>query len=532
MTDSNRIPSAMLTDLYQVTMAQAYHHAGIADTQGCFHLYFRDNPFGGGFSVACGLAQAIEWLESWGFSDGDIDFLRGQTGRDGRPLFADEFLEWLSGLRFDCDVDAVPEGTVVFPREPLLRVSGPLPVCQLVETGLLNIINFETLVATKASRCRIAADGDPIVEFGLRRAQGHDGGVTASRAAYIGGCTATSNLAAGMRFGIPVAGTHAHSWVMAFDTELEAFEAYAEALPNNVTFLVDTYDTLEGVRRAVTAGRRLRERGHELVGVRIDSGDLAWFSRRAREILDEGGFPDAVVVASNELDEYLIASLKDEGAAIDVWGVGTKLVTAWQQPALGGVYKLSAIRRRGQQWTPRIKVSEATAKVTTPGRLGVRRYRGPGGELVGDMIYDIERPPSGEAVMVDPADSTRRKSFSADARFEELLVPVFRGGRRIYEPPGVREVREKAGREVDALDSSMLRFLNPHVHPVGLERSVADIRTALVLKARHISPDEALPSRQALEEAEAAASISQVSEAVRAVAPSGHSAASQDAEGE
>ncbi len=480
----------MLTDLYQLTMAQAYLSAGIADTRGCFHLFFREAPYGGGFAVACGLEQAIEYLESLSFSGQDIEYLAGLLGADGEPLFRADFLEWLADMRFCCDLSAVPEGTVVFPREPLLRVTGPLPICQLVETALLNSINFATLVATKAARCRIAAQGDPIFEFGLRRAQGPDGGLTASRSAYLGGCSATSNVLAGRRFNIPVAGTHAHSWVMAFDTEIEAFRAYAEALPNNATLLVDTYDTLDGVRSAVEIGVLLRARGQRLLGIRIDSGDLAWLSRQARIILDEGGFADTRIIASNELDEHLISSLKDQGAAVDAWGVGTKLVTAWDQPALGGVYKLSAIHRPGEDdWIPRIKISEQTAKVTTPGVLGVRRYRRPDGSLAGDMVYDVHTVLGPEATMVDPADSTRRKTFSADQTYEELLVPVFEQGRRVYEVPSLSDSRDRAMKAVDELDSTTKRFLNPHVYPVGLERGLNDLRTSLVLKARGIPSD-------------------------------------------
>jgi nicotinate phosphoribosyltransferase len=272
----------MLTDLYQLTMSQAYLSAGVAQTHGCFHLFFREGPFGGGFAVAAGLEQAIEYLEAFSFSGEDVAYLATLTGADGEALFTSDFLAWLRELEFDCDVAAIPEGTVVFPREPILRVTGPLPVCQLVETTLLNCINFSTLIATKAARCRIAAQGDPVLEFGLRRAQGPDGGLTASRSAYLGGCAATSNVLAGKRYGIPVAGTHAHSWVMAFDSETDAFRAYADALPNNVTLLVDTFDTLDGVRRAVEVGKELRAKGSELLGIRIDSGDLAWLSREAR----------------------------------------------------------------------------------------------------------------------------------------------------------------------------------------------------------------------------------------------------------
>lgn len=499
--------TAMLTDLYQLTMAQAYLHAGIEETEGCFHLSFRRNPFGGGFTVAAGLEQALDWLSNWRFDADDLAYLRRQLGADGQPIFSAEFLEWLGKVAFDVDVHAIPEGTVVFPGEPLLRLAGPLPVCQLVETALLTIINFQSLVATKAARVRLSAGDDRVLEFGLRRAQGPDGGVSASRAAYIGGCDATSNVSAGQLYGIPVAGTHAHSWVMAFDEEREAFEAYARALPNNVTLLVDTYDTLEGVRRAVEVGRKLRESGHELLGVRIDSGDLAWLSIRAREILDEGGFPEAAVVASNELDEHLIASLKKQGAAISVWGVGTKLVTGWDQPALGGVYKLSAIRRAGEVWTPRVKVSEQAAKVTTPGVLGVRRYRRADGSLAGDMLHDEAHPPGREPTMVDPADATRRKRFGESDRWEELLAPVMQAGSLVWEAPSLGEIRAKALAGVRELDPSITRFLNPHSYPVGLERDLYDLRTALVLAARGIAPEEAAPSAEAIAAAEAARSM-------------------------
>lgn len=474
----------MMTDLYQLTMAQAYTASGIADTQACFHLYFRSNPFGGGYSIACGLQQAIEHLERLSFTAADIAYLQGLNGADGAPLFRPDFLEWLEAFEFTCDVDAIEEGTVVFPREPLLRVTGPLPQCQIVETALLNIVNFQTLVATKASRCVLAAQGAPVLEFGLRRAQGPNGGLLASRAAYVGGCASTSNVQAGSRFGIPVAGTHAHSWVMAFDSELEAFEAYARALPNNVTFLVDTYDTLRGVQHAVEVGARLRERGHELLGVRIDSGDLAWLSKRAREILDDGGFPDAKVIASNELDEHLIVSLLDQGAAIDVWGVGTKLATAWDQPALGGVYKLSAIRRPGEDWTPRLKVSEQTAKVTTPGILGVRRYVREDGTFAGDMIYDTLDAPVADATMVHPEDPLRSTTFASGEPFTELLVPVIRDGARVYDLPSLETSRARTFSQLDGLDGSHKRFLNPHVFKVGLESGLSERRARLIVQAR------------------------------------------------
>jgi nicotinate phosphoribosyltransferase len=476
---------ALLTDFYQLTMAQAYWDAGIAQTRGCFHLFFRESPFGGGFAIACGLEQVLDHIRDLRFTDEDIDYLAERVGNDGEPLFRPEFLSWLGGMRFEVDIDAIPEGTIVFPREPLLRVTGPLPACQLLETALLNIVNFQTLVATKAARVCVAAQGDPVFEFGLRRAQGPDGGVSASRAAFVGGCVGTSNTLAASRFGIPAVGTHAHSWVMAFDTEEEAFRAYAAAMPNNGTFLIDTYDTLDGARRAVEIGKRLRQSGHEMIGVRIDSGDLAWLATRVREILDAGGLAEARIVASNELDEQLIVSLKDQGAPIDVWGVGTKLVTAWDQPALGGVYKLSAIQDAEGRWVPRIKLSEQTAKVTTPGTQGVRRYRRSDGSLDGDMIYDTTAPPTGDCVViVDPADPTRRKCFSEDDVYEELLVPVVRGGEQVYVPPTLEETRRLALDGVAELDASITRFLNPHAYPVGLEAGLHELRAKLILHAR------------------------------------------------
>lgn len=479
--------SAMLTDLYQITMAYAYWHAGIASTDACFHAYFRENPFKGGFAVACGLAQIVEYLEDLHFAEEDLAYLATLTGTDGRQLFPETFLDWLRDFRFTCDVAAVPEGTVVFPGEPLVRVTGPIVECQLVETTLLNALNFQTLIATKAARVCIAAEGDPVVEFGLRRAQGPDGALSASRAAYIGGCTATSNVLAGQRFGIPIGGTHAHSWVMAFDTELESFLAYAVAMPNNVVLLVDTYDTLDGVRNAIVAGRRLREKGHDLVGVRIDSGDLAWLSNHARDLLDDAGFQDTKIYASNELDEYTIESLKEQGAAIDVWGVGTRLATAHGQPALGGVYKLSAIREPGGAWQPRVKLSEQTTKVTTPGLLAVRRYVNDAGDLIGDMIYDELEPPAETCVMVDPLDSTRRTAYTAAQGAEDLLRPVFIGGRRVADIPSPAEARERALSGVGHLDPSHRRFLNPHVYKVGMEIGLHDRKTALVLAARGLT---------------------------------------------
>jgi nicotinate phosphoribosyltransferase len=483
-----RTGSALLTDLYQLTMAYGYWKTRQPEREAVFHLFFRKHPFRGGFSVACGLRDAIDYLRELCFPDDELAYLATLTGNDGKPLFEPAFLDYLRALQWTCDVEGVPEGTVVFPHEPLLRIQGPLLQCQIVETALLNMLNFQTLIATKAARVCLAAKEDPVLEFGLRRAQGVDGALAASRAAYIGGCAATSNVLAGYRFGIPVRGTHAHSWVMSFDTEEEAFRAYAEALPNNAIFLVDTYDTITGVRRAIEAGRWLRERGHQLGGIRLDSGDLAWLSIEARRLLDEAGFPDAAIVASNDLDEQIITSLKMQGARINVWGVGTKLVTAYDQPALGGVYKLSAVRGPDGAWQHKVKLSEQAAKVSTPGLQQVRRFRR-NGEYLGDMIYDLSNPAGQARVIVDPLDPTRQKRIPEDAEYEDLLVPIFRKGKLVYEEPPLPATRDRTLAQLGGFHEGHKRFLNPHEYPVGLTPELHELRVKLVLAARSQNQD-------------------------------------------
>lgn len=476
---------ALLTDLYQLTMAYGYFKSGEAETEAVFNLFFRKHPFKGGYTIACGLAYAIDLMRHLRFEETDLEYLSGLVGNNGAPLFDDEFLAFLSELRFTCDIDAVPEGTVVFPHEPMLRIRGPLIQCQLLETALLSVINFQTLIATKASRVVCAAGDEPVLEFGLRRAQGIDGGLSASRAAFIGGVAATSNVLAGKLFGIPVRGTHAHSWVMCFDSELEAFERYAEAMPNNCVFLVDTYDTIEGVKRAIEVGEKLRARGHEMVGVRLDSGDLAYLSIQARELLDEAGFPDAAIVASNDLDEYVIDSLHRQGAKITVWGVGTKLATSYEQPALGGVYKLAAIRRAGEsEWKDKVKLSEQAIKVSNPGILQVRRYLR-GDEGIGDVIFDERIGADGEVIMVDPMDMTRRKRVPAGTPFVDLLEPIFRAGELVIdELPSATAARERAKQQLAMFHTGIKRFANPHQYPVGLERELFDKKMRLILEAR------------------------------------------------
>ena len=475
---------SLLTDFYQITMAYAYWKNGMAERESVFNLYYRENPFGGGYAVACGLDYIVDFLEHFKFLNSDIEFLSTIKSNVGEPMFEDGFLDYLSNLTFSCDLDAIPEGSVIFPHEPIVRVIGPVIQGQIIETPLLNIINFQTLVATKASRIAYAAKGDPILEFGLRRAQGVDGALAASRAAFIGGCSSTSNVLAGKLFDIPVAGTHAHSWIMTFDSEIDAFKAYAKALPDNCVFLVDTYNSLEGVRHAVEVGKILRREGKEMVGIRIDSGDLAYLSQQAREILDEAGFNDAKIVASNDLNEHLIQSLKIQDAKISVWGIGTKLVTAYEQPALGAVYKLSAIRNKKGNWEHKIKLSEQSMKVNNPGIQQVRRYY-QNGKMVADMIYDMHLGTRDKNIIFHPVDATKRKVLDEKSLdFRDLLLPVFRKGQKVYEFPGISAIKENLADHMKAIHSGIKRFDNPHSYPVGLEESLHKTKMDLILKLR------------------------------------------------
>ncbi len=479
-----RPPLALLTDLYQLTMAYGYWKLHRADEEAVFHLYFRKAPFAGGYAVAAGLQPALEYLQTFRFDAADLEYLATITGNDGAPLFDKGFLDYLGSFELSIDVDAMPEGTVAFGQEPLLRVRGPILQCQLLETPLLNIINFQTLIATKAARIVSVARGESVLEFGLRRAQGIDGGLSASRAAYVGGCDATSNVLAGKLYGIPVKGTHAHSWVMSFETELEAFEQYATTMPNNCVFLVDTYDTLQGVRNAVAVGKKLRERGHEMVGIRLDSGDLAYLSIEARKILDEGGFPQAGIVGSNDLDEHLVEDLHRQEAKIAIWGIGTRLATAYDQPALGGVYKLGALRDADGHWQPKLKVSEQAIKTTIPGVLQVRRYETAENGPIGDMIYDESRGIDPREIIVDTKDPTRRKRLADVAQATDLLMPVMRAGKVLAEPEPLAELRARTLRQVGRLHPTLRRFLNPHEYPVGLDIGLHELRDKMIREAR------------------------------------------------
>ena len=432
----------LLTDLYQLTMAAGYYDQRLHQRKAIFHLFYRKAPFGGDFALSAGLALAIDLVKGLKFSADDVQYLGRLKGANGQPLFKEPFLNYLQRLKFTGNIYAVPEGEVVLPHEPLLRIEGNIVECQLLETALLTVMNFSTLIATKAARIKAAAGEDTVLEFGLRRAQGIDGGLTASRSAYVGGADASSNVWAGRYYGVPVKGTHAHSWVMAFPSEEEAFEAYAEAMPNNSIFLVDTYDTLDGIAAAILEGKKLRERGHEMLGVRLDSGDLAELSIAAREMLDAAGFPDAKVIASDSLDEYAIADLKARGARIDVWGIGTRLATAHDQPALGGVYKLAAIEDENGDWLPRMKLSETAIKVSNPGRQGVRRYYDEKDDFpMGSVIYNqFNGSPTGRFYT--------QEGFSVSVppglREDELLRPVFEDGELVYASPTLQSTRARA----------------------------------------------------------------------------------------
>ncbi|EIJ41381.1 putative nicotinate phosphoribosyltransferase [Beggiatoa alba B18LD] len=464
---------ALLTDLYQLTMAYGYWKTGNPHQEVIFSLFFRKPPYQGGYTITAGLASALELVEQLRFTAEDVAYLATINGNDGKPLFEKGFLDYLYELRFTCDIDAMPEGTIVFPHEPLLRVQGELLQCQLLETALLTLLNYQTLVATKATRVCQAAQGDMVLEFGLRRAQGIDGGLSASRAAYIGGCTGTSNVLAGKLFDMPVKGTHAHSWVMVFPNELTAFQTYANVLPNNCIFLVDTYDTLQGVQHAIEVGQSLRQQGHEMVGIRLDSGDLCELSRQARQQLDQAGFTDALIVASNDLDEYAIQSLKQQGAAINAWGIGTKLVTSYDEPALGGVYKLTAIKNQENCWEYRIKVSEQSIKTTNPGILQVRRFYNDQGFFLGDMLYDILQPPSGNPVLVNINDTQKLLKISPEVLYEDLLIPVMRQGKTLAnQPKSLLDIRQYLQQQLQRYPDNFKRLENPDIYPVSLEGSV------------------------------------------------------------
>ena len=442
----------LLTDLYQLTMANGYWKNEMYHHEAVFHLFYRKNPFKNGFAIAAGLEQVINYLQNLHFDVDDIQYLANLKGFDGKVLFNEGFLNYLQRFEFNCDVDAVPEGTVVFPHQPLIRIKGNLIQAQIVETALLTMVNFQTLIATKAARIKAVASNDIVLEFGLRRAQGIDGGISASRAAYVGGCDATSNVLAGKLFDIPVKGTHAHSWVMCFDNELEAFSAYANSMPNNCTFLVDTYDTIEGVKYAIEIGKQLRLQGSDLVGIRLDSGDLATLSIEARKILDDAGFENSAIVASNDLDEYRIKTLKENGSKITVWGVGTRLATAYDQPALGGVYKLGAVKAPNEtDWNYKIKLSEQAIKVSNPGILQVNRYF-KNNLPIADVIFNENAQNNTDSLVTFNNETIDLTNYQV----KRLLRPIFRNGQLVYQLPTIHNIRNRSIAQIQQFDKKTL----------------------------------------------------------------------------
>ncbi len=471
----------LLTDLYELTMMQGYFKNKDRNETVIFDAFYRNNPCGGGYAVAAGLAQLIDYIKELHFAPQDIDYLAGLG------IFEKDFLDYLTDFHFSGDIYAIPEGTVIFPREPLVKVIAPIMEAQLVETAILNIINHQSLIATKAARVCYAARGDGIMEFGLRRAQGPDAGIYGARAAMIGGCIGTSNVLCGQLFDVPVKGTHAHSWIMSFSDEYTAFKTYAGLYPSACILLVDTYDTLKsGVPNAIRVFQEMRSAGIPLTfyGIRLDSGDLAYLSKKARAMLDEAGFPDAVISASNDLDEFLIESLKAQGAAITSWGVGTNLITAKDNPAFGGVYKLAAVMGQDGEFIPRIKLSENTEKVTNPGNKTIYRiYEKDSGKIKADLIALVGETfeESEPLLLFDPAEPWKKTRLPAGSyTLRQLPIPVFLNGKCCYESPRVMDIRSYCQQELATLWDETKRFVNPHQVYVDLSQKLYDIKIALL----------------------------------------------------
>ncbi len=471
----------LLTDLYELTMMQGYFKNKDRNETVIFDAFYRNNPCDGGYAIAAGLEQLVNYIKELHFEKEDIDYLAGLG------IFDKDFLDYLADFHFSGDVYAIPEGTVVFPREPLVKVIAPIMEAQLVETAILNIINHQSLIATKAARVCYAAKGDGIMEFGLRRAQGPDAGIYGARAAMIGGCIGTSNVLCGQLFDVPVKGTHAHSWIMSFPDEYTAFKTYADLYPSACILLVDTYDTLKsGVPNAIRVFEEMRAAGIPLTfyGIRLDSGDLAYLSKKARKMLDDAGFPDAVISASNDLDEYLIETLKQQGAAITSWGVGTNLITAKDNPAFGGVYKLAAIMDKDGTFIPKIKLSENSEKITNPGNKKIYRvYEKETGKIKADLICLEEETFSEEEslLLFDPLEPWKKTKLAAGTfTLRELLVQVFDKGRCCYESPKVMDIRSYCEKEKETLWEETKRFVNPHKVYVDLSQKLYDTKIKLL----------------------------------------------------
>ena len=469
----------LLTDFYELTMMQGYFKSGASDRV-VFDLFYRQNPDDGGYAVCAGLAQVIDYIKKLHFDYEDIDYLRGLN------TFSEDFLDYFASFHFTGDLYAIPEGTVIFPMEPLVKVVAPIMEAQLIETALLNLINHQSLIATKAARVCYAAKGGGVMEFGLRRTQGPDAGTFGARAAVIGGCIGTSNVICAKEFGIPALGTHAHSWIMSFGDELTAFRQYATLYPDNTTLLVDTYDTLRsGVPHAIQVFRELQEKGQmpAKYGIRLDSGDLAYLSKKARKMLDDAGFPDAAICASSDLDEYLIDSLLSQGACIDSWGVGTNLITSKTTPAFGGVYKLATVEEDGMM-KPKIKLSENPGKITNPGNKTVYRiYDKDTGKIRADYITLTEETfdDSKDLILFDP-NATWKKTKLAGGTYtmREILVPVFQSGQCVYETRDVMEIQNYCKEQMNTLWEETRRLVNPQAVYVDLSDRLYQMKERLL----------------------------------------------------
>ena len=469
---------AMLNDLYQITMAYAYWKNNMTAYEAVFNLFYRKAPFKGSYAVFSGLDEVVDLVENFKFHEDDIAWLQELKGVDDKPLFESAFLDYLKNISMDVDILGVKEGTVVFPNTPILRIQGPIIACQLLETPLLNIVNFDTLITTKAARVCHAAKSSPVFEFGLRRAQGVGAGLRSSRCAWIAGCAGTSNVLAAKKYGIPAKGTHAHSWVMSHDTELESFRNYGKALPNNCTLLVDTYGTEQGIENAITAGREIESAGGTFSAVRLDSGDLLELSKMARKMLNQAGFKDTKIVASNDLDEYAIEELKSKGARIDIYGVGTRLVTAFDQPALGGVYKISALRKsQDADWQYKLKLSEEHIKVSNPGLQRVRRYT-QNGFFEYDLIYDELEGVSDMAVNL----RTAMTEYPEGDEVEDLLIDIFKKGQLVYALPELDEIRQHCKSQLSKLSPRLKATIFPDFYKVCLEDSLYQAKRELMQK--------------------------------------------------
>jgi nicotinate phosphoribosyltransferase len=471
----------LLTDLYQLTMMNGYYKHGRNGEIAVFDVFFRQNDMIT-YSLACGLEQVVDYILNLKFGEEEIEYLRSLK------IFDEDFLEFLRTFKFTGDVYAVPEGTVVFPGEPILTVKAPVIEAQLIETAILNMMNFQTLIATKSAKICYSAKGDSVMEFGLRRAQAPDAGIFGARAAVVGGCSSTSNVLAGKKFGIPVAGTHAHSWVMNFKDEYTAFKEYARIYPDNSLFLVDTFDTLgQGVPNAIKVFKELRDAGHKPRGIRLDSGDLAYLSKKARQMMDEAGFTDTIICASGDLDEYSINSLKNQGAKINLWGVGTKLITSADMPALGGVYKLSAIIDKDGNVTPKIKLSDNSAKITNPGFKNIYRvYDKKSGKAEADVIFLRGEKQINEdepLVLTHPTDRWKKTTFK-DYKIKLLQVDVIKGGKLVYELPSLVEIKEYAKQELDSFWDEYKRLDRPHLYKVDLSDDLYELKRKMLDEIR------------------------------------------------